>query len=61
MSKDYNPCKTCEHWRYHSRKADPEPMNSISYHYCEMQSYKPNKKKRLEICNLFGYYKKKEA
>lgn len=57
MSKD-NPCKMCEHWKFHSRKDDPEPMHSISFHYCEMQSYK-SKQKRLAICEKFGYYKRK--
>ena len=54
-----NPCRTCEHWKWHSRKQDAEPMHSVGFHYCEMQSNVWSKKVRLIICAAHGYYKPK--
>ena len=55
-----NPCRTCEHWKWHSRKQDVEPMHSVGFHYCEMISMEWKKSTRLIICAAHGYYKKKD-
>ena len=54
-----NPCRTCVHWKWHSRLDEPEPMFSVGFHYCEA-SNTHDKKTRLAICRANGYYQAKK-
>ena len=52
-------CRTCEHWKWHSRNDDPDPRFSMNFHYCDVIDIELNRVERRKICQEQGYYKAK--